>query len=72
MNDALLTVPEVADRLRSSQRFVADAIRRGDLAASKIGRRWVIADADVAAFLAAHRNVPAESRPRQRRNRRVA
>lgn len=64
----LLTVPEVAERLRSSERFIADAIRRGDLPASKVGRRWVVDDSDVDTYLAAHRNVTT-SRPRQRRRR---
>lgn len=63
----LLTVAEVAERLRLSRsRSVHDLIHRGDLVASKVLGRWLVAEDDLEAFIAATRNVarrgPASSR----------
>lgn len=69
MSGQLLTVAEVADRLRCSQRTVGDRIRSGSLPASKYAHRWVVEEDDLAAFIAAHRNVPVEPTRRRRRRR---
>lgn len=52
-----LTVPEVAENLRQSERFVLDEIRRHNLRASKIGKRWTVTDADLERYADAHANV---------------
>ena len=43
----VLTVPEAAAALRMSPRGVRDAIRRGDLRATKRGRQWLIERNDI-------------------------
>lgn len=57
MTDTLLTVEEAAGILRQSPRFVADELRRKNLAGSKYAGQWHIARADVDAYVAAHLNV---------------
>lgn len=59
----LLTVPEVAERLRKSEAFVLRELRRNNMAGSRFGGAWHIADASVDAYIAAHLNV----RPVERR-----
>lgn len=54
---ALLTVDEAAGRLRQSERFVLDELRRKNLAGSKYGGAWHITEAAVDAYIAAHMNV---------------
>lgn len=62
--DQLLTVTEVADRLRTSRKFVLDELRRGNLIGSRFGRAWHIEEGDLVTYVDAHKNV----RPiRQRR-----
>lgn len=63
---SLLTTDELAARWRCSERSIGDAIRRGDLAATKIGGRWLVAEVDVRTYEESRRNV----RPVQRRTRR--
>lgn len=53
----LLTVPEAADRLRKSERFVKDEIRRKNLRASKYGGAWHVSEADLDTYIAAKANV---------------
>jgi len=53
----LLTVPEVADRLRQSKRFVLDELRRKNLRGSRYGGAWHIAEADLRTYIEAHANV---------------
>lgn len=55
----LLTVAEVAERLRKSERFVVDELRRKNLAGSKYGGAWHVSEADLATYVNAHRNVSA-------------
>jgi excisionase family DNA binding protein len=55
--NALLTVPEVADRLRQSKRFVLDELRRKNLRGSRFGGTWHIAEADLRTYIDAHANV---------------
>jgi len=50
MKDKLLTLKEVAERLRVSERSVFRYIHSGKLKASKIGY-WRIAEKDLQAFL---------------------
>jgi excisionase family DNA binding protein len=52
---ALLTIPEVADRLGTSQRFVRRLIAERRIPYTKLGKHVRIADADVEAFIAAGR-----------------
>jgi len=53
----LLTVPESAERLRKSERFVLDEIRRRNLRASKWGGAWHVTEADLQTYIDAHANV---------------
>jgi excisionase family DNA binding protein len=52
---AMLNVPEVADRLGTSQRFVRRLIAERRIPYTKLGKHVRIADADVEAFIAAGR-----------------
>ena len=52
---AMLTVPEVAERLGTSQRFVRRLIAERRIPYTKLGKHVRIADADVEAFIAAGR-----------------
>ena len=52
---AMLNVPEVADRLGTSQRFVRRLIAERRIPSPKLGKHVRIADADVEAFIAAGR-----------------
>jgi excisionase family DNA binding protein len=52
---AMLTVPEVADRLGTSQRFVRRLVAERRISYTKLGKHVRIADVDVDAFLAAGR-----------------
>lgn len=63
-----LTIPEVAERLRMSPRFVLDELKRGNLRGSQFGGKWRISEADLKAYDEAHMNV----QPVQRRGRRSA
>jgi excisionase family DNA binding protein len=54
---SLLTVAETADRLRQSERFVLDELRRKRLAGSKFGGAWHVSEDDLATYIDAHRNV---------------
>lgn len=52
-----LTVSEVADELRCSERHVNDEIRRLNLRATKVGGRWLIDPDDISAYVDAKANV---------------
>jgi excisionase family DNA binding protein len=52
---AMLTVPEVAERLGTSQRFVRRLIAERRIPYTKLGKHVRIADADVDAFIVAGR-----------------
>ena len=52
---AMLNVPEVADRLGTSQRFVRRLIAERRIPYTKLGKHVRIAEADVEAFIAAGR-----------------
>lgn len=54
-----LTVPEVAERLRVSERYVLDELRRKNLRGTKLKGRagWRVAEADVDTYLNANANV---------------
>lgn len=58
----LLTVPEAAERLRCSDRFVLDELRRKNLRGSKTGAGWRIAETDIDIYIEAHMNVRAVRR----------
>lgn len=66
----LLTVPEVAERLRMSNRFVHDELRRGNLRGHRVGGAWRIHVEAVQAYLDANVNVAPE--PVRRRRRRAS
>jgi excisionase family DNA binding protein len=53
----LLTVAEVAEKLRLSERFVYDEIRRKNLRAAKVGNALRVTEEDYAAYVEAHMNV---------------
>lgn len=53
---SLLTVPEVAERLRKSTRFVHDELRRKNLRGSKVGG-WVVSEEDLQAYIDRNANV---------------
>jgi excisionase family DNA binding protein len=52
---AFLTTAEVAKTLRSSPDCIRDFIARKELAAVKLGRKWLVVPADLDAFVAGHR-----------------
>lgn len=45
------TVPEAADLLRISERFARQLIASGDLPHRRVGRRVLVTEADIDAFL---------------------
>jgi excisionase family DNA binding protein len=53
----MLTVSEAAERIRRSERFVLDELRRKNLRGSKFGGAWNIAEADLDVYIDAHANV---------------
>lgn len=53
----LRTIDEVAELFNASRRTVQRLIRSGALPAHRLGRAVRVADADIAAFLAANRSV---------------
>ena len=58
MSDELLTVFEVAERLKINQQTVRNWIDRGELQATRIGRRVRISDTALTAYLRAHQSAP--------------
>lgn len=52
-----LTVSEAAAKLRRSERFVLDELRRKNLRGSKYGGAWSISPDDLDAYKDAHANV---------------
>lgn len=59
----LLTVGEVAERLRKSEAFVLRELRRGNLVGSRFGGAWHVAETSIDTYIDAHLNV----RPVERR-----
>lgn len=57
--EPLLTVQEVADRMKVTPRTVGDWIRHDKLRAIKVGRDWRVSVKDLEAFANAHANIPA-------------
>ena len=53
----LLTTQEAAERLRKSQRFVLDELRRKRLRGSKFGGEWHVSEADLERYVEAQANV---------------
>jgi excisionase family DNA binding protein len=51
MDDRLLTAAEVADQLRVSTMTIYRLIRRGELAAVRVGRNYRVRERDLAAYL---------------------
>jgi len=47
----LMTVDEVADRLRMGPQGVRRMIRRGELRARKVGKQYLVTPADLLAYL---------------------
>lgn len=54
---SLLTVPEVAEKLKCSDRFVLDELRRKNLRGSKVAASWRVSETDVDIYIEAHANV---------------
>jgi excisionase family DNA binding protein len=61
--EPLLTVPQVAEALSMSRRYIELAIARHDLVAVHFGRAVRIAAADLARFVEARRGKPADTPP---------
>jgi excisionase family DNA binding protein len=59
----LFKTDEVADKLRMSERFVLDEIRRKNLRAAKFGGAWHVRPADLQSYIDAHANVRPVARP---------
>lgn len=55
MNEVLLTVPEVAERLRLSVDTIYRHIKTGKLAAFKPGKSYLIDEAELEAYLTRNR-----------------
>lgn len=53
----LLTVPEVAGRMKCSERFVLDELRRKNLRGSRLGAGWRVDEADLDTYIQAKANV---------------
>nr|WP_185972430.1 helix-turn-helix domain-containing protein [Georgenia yuyongxinii] len=49
---SFLTVPEVAERLRASVFTVRRRIKAGELSATRSGRRLLVLESDLAAYIA--------------------
>jgi len=56
--EPLLTVQEVADRMKVTPRTVGDWIRHDKLRAIKVGRDWRVSVKDLEAFADQHANIP--------------
>lgn len=50
-----LTIPDISERLRVSDKTVRRWIEKGDLIAHKLGTRWRVSEADLALFLRTRR-----------------
>lgn len=61
-DDDLLSVAEVAAKLRKSPRFVHDLLRANKLRGSKYGGEWHVERGDLKAFIKSRANVPAVRR----------
>lgn len=53
----LLTVPEAAEVMRCSERFIKDELRRKNLRGSKTAAGWRISEVDIDVYIEAHANV---------------
>tara|TARA_R100001230_G_C5642995_1_gene148906 strand:- start:167 stop:361 length:195 start_codon:yes stop_codon:yes gene_type:complete len=53
----MLTVAEAADRLRRSERFVKDELRRKNLRGIKTPAGWTVLETDLDLYIDAHANV---------------
>ncbi len=56
--EPLMTVQEVADRMKVTPRTVGDWIRHSKLRAIKVGRDWRVSVSDLETFADAHANIP--------------
>lgn len=56
-NTELLTVKEAAARLRLSERFVLDQLRKRDLRGAKFGGRWLVDADDLETYIQARMNM---------------
>lgn len=57
MSIDLLTVPEVAAKLRKSNEFVLRELRRKNLRGARFGGAWHVSEESVIAYIEAHANV---------------
>lgn len=62
----MLTVPEVAERLRCSEWAVRTVARQGTLRGSLVAGRWLFADDDVQDYIDSLQNRPPARRRRRR------
>lgn len=54
----LLTVPEVAERVRCGTRVVVRLIAAGDLRASKVAGKWLVRPEDIEVYVDSQSNRP--------------
>ena len=54
----MLTVREVAQRLKLREYTVRDYIRKGNLPAAKFGRVWRVSETDLEAFIEERKGAP--------------
>lgn len=66
MSDHVLTVPEVAERLRKSHEFVRRELTRKNLVGSYYGGAWHVSEQAVQVYLSAHLNVQPVKTARRR------
>lgn len=72
MTDHLLTVPEAAQGIRSSEWAVRRMLRSGELRGSLVAGKWLVSESDLAAYVASKANVAPPSELHRRRRRRSA
>lgn len=54
----MLSVKDVADKLKMTEQNVRNIIRKGDIVACRIGKQWVISENDLESFVNSKRYVP--------------
>jgi excisionase family DNA binding protein len=64
---AMLTAAEVAGRLREKRQTTIRRLRRGEIRGFKVGRQWLVEEADVQRFLDANVNFVSTDQRRRRR-----
>lgn len=61
MEDGLLDIKQVQQRLRVSERTVFNLIKRGELTGFKVGREWRFTESDINAYIERQRQKAVQS-----------